>query len=436
LIMSVPEVVLIAKRSRDEALFFRVRYNEHLGLTRLLAERRLKADGLVLDARCDERHKILRQEANRAAIATCLDTQAMELALPGTTSAAHSELPWAQKLPHRIEDFTAAYSTAFIGKIAAHAVDGEYSSVLSPAHYVMEEGGAWLDVDADLAARLRNKLDALGARHIQITYPLALPSRLFYDAAFRAFVRAKLKPLPLKAISLRIHPFGSSSGPNVMRHFIEACTDLRTLNVPLIIERAGFSAIAAYALGAAEMVETGITYGDSFDVNTLLKRPPGKTKSSFPLPKRIYLEALGTTVALDIAQQLLNSSPGKLRFACKDLGCCANGFRDMLNDPYRHSTLARQRQFKELSRVPSTMRAEYFINSVLTPACDALSRAGDVHEPFKEAHRRMLSVKETLVDLHRIQERTRRRPVSMPIAPSTRPASQVLTFTPREPRGR
>src|SRR5580698_7876165 len=109
--MSVPKAIPLAMRPQDEALHFRVRYNEHLGLTRLLAERRLQADGLVLDARCHERHKVLRQEANRAAIATCLDTQAMELALPGTTSAAHSALPWAQKVPHRIEDFTAAYST-------------------------------------------------------------------------------------------------------------------------------------------------------------------------------------------------------------------------------------------------------------------------------------------------------------------------------------
>jgi hypothetical protein len=434
--MSMSQVIAIAKQPRNETLYFRVRYNDHLGLTRLLAERRLNANGLVLDARCHERHETLREEAQRARIATCLDTRAMELALPGSLSTGDAELPWAQRLPHRASDFTPPYAAAFVGKIARKALEGEYSSIVSPAHYLFEEGGAWLDVDGDLATRLRDKLNGLGAYDMQIIYPLALPSRLFYDATFRSIVRAKLKSLPIDAISLRIHPFGCGAGPHVMRHFIEACIDLRTLNVPLIIERAGFSAIGAFAIGAVDGVETGITYGDSFDVNALLKPPKVTAKSSVPLPKRIYIEALGMTVEIDVAKRLLNSSPGKFRFACKDSSCCANGYRDMLDNPARHSTLARQRQFNELARVPITLRAEHFINRVLAPVCDAMSRGGDVHEPLKAAHRRMLSVKETLVDLNRVQERTRHRPASIPMPPSARSAPQILPFTPREPKGR
>jgi hypothetical protein len=109
----------------------------------------------------------------------------------------------------------------------------------------------------------------------------------------------------------------------------------------------------------------------------------------------------------------------------------------MLENPQRHSALARQRQYVELSRVPRTMRAEHFLQNVVTPVCDMLSRAGDSHEPFKAAHRRMLSMKETLLDLQREQKKLHddRR-----LAPGSglpaRPVAQVITLSPRDSRGR
>jgi hypothetical protein len=80
------------------------------------------------------------------------------------------------------------------------------------------------------------------------------------------------------------------------------------------------------------------------------------------------------------------------------------------------------------------MRAEHFIHDVMTPICDKLGRARDLHEQFRRAHRRTLSVKEMLVDLRREQQEIREQRISESVQP--RPMARVIPLTPREPRGR
>ncbi len=196
------------------------------------------------------------------------------------------------------------------------------------------------------------------------------------------------------------------------------------------------STIAASDSGAVDMIESGITIGDSFDIGSLQRPASTTAKKSFAPPQRVYIDALGVAVESDIATKLMSSPRGKVQFACKDKGCCPNGFESMLGDMERLSTLARQRQYTELSRIPVSMRAEHFIHNVFSPVCDMLTRASDVHELFKKTQRRMLSVKAVLLDLHRervrIQERSR-----VPGNDSSRPTTaRVIPLTPREPRGR
>ena len=74
------------------------------------------------------------------------------------------------------------------------------------------------------------------------------------------------------------------------------------------------------------------------------------------------------------AEQLLASSRGKQWFGCRDPLCCAHGVKSMLDDAFRHSALTRQRQHAALARTPPTMRAGVFIDTVVGPAADMLSR--------------------------------------------------------------
>ena len=437
--MRAPTTIALARpRGRkDDRFYFRVGNNDHVVLNRLIAERRLQADGLVLDARRHDRHKTLRRYAREANISTCLDTQAMELAMPGATSKGHLQLPWSKMHGTSAGQFTPRRIEQIAEAIVGQVVEGDYAEVMAPAHYVTDATSEWPMADVALTLELRKQLNAAGMNDVRIKYPLAVHHSVFYDAEARRDLWRTLKDLPIvDAISLRIHPFGYASGPHVMRSFIEACWDFRRDDVPLMIERAGIAGLAAYALGAVDMIESGITIGDSFDIGSLQRPASPTAKKSFAPPQRVYMDALGVAVEHDIATKLMSSPRGKVQFACKDKGCCPDGFESMLGDMERHSTLARQRQYSELSRIPVSMRAEHFIHNVFSPVCDMLTRASDVHEIFKKTQRRMLSVKAVLLDLHRervrIQERSR-----VPSNDSSRPpTARIIPLTPREPRGR
>ena len=435
--MTASAVATFAKARREEGgFYFRVGYNDHVVLNRLIAERTLLADGVVLDARQHDRHKALRQHAERADIATCLDTQAMELAMPGTSSKGHAGLPWAELGACGPESFSRRHMERFAKAIVARVVEGGYSQVMAPAHYMMDVGSEWAGVDQEMACELREQLDAQGRDVVRIVYPIAIYHSAFYDARSRVILKRALRSLPVETATLRIHPFGAAAGPLVMRSFIEACRDLREAGVTLMIERAGIASVASYALGAVEMIQSAIASGDSFDVGALQKEPPPKGQAGFAPPQRVYVEALGTTVDRKVAERLFGSNRGKLHFACKDQKCCPNGYEDMLADPQRHSALARQRQYRELARVPPSLRGGYFIDTVITPICDMLARASDVHGPFRDMQRRMLSIKEVLADLQREREQQRARSVSAEAETARLTSARVISLTPREPKGR
>ena len=429
--MRASSILSLSRASRaGEGCYFRVGHNDHVTLDRLIAEGKLQADGLVIDARRHDRHRSLRYHADQAHIATCLDTQAMELAMPGTDSKGHAELPWAVIGGQTPEDFSPTDVEGFIRSIVDRVRDGKYSQVMAPAHYIPEISSHWLETDAVLTSELRAQLDEADLDFVRIVYPLAVHQRVFCDAASRAVLRRALRAQPVDVISLRVHPFGASSGPLALRNFIESCRDFGQVDRPLMIERAGIAGMSAYALSAVTSIECGITTGDSFDIGRLQKRPSADAKKSFGTSPRVYVEALGCTVEHKIAVKLMGSSRGRSHFACRVAACCPKGYQSMLDDSERHSALARQRQYGELSRVPPSMRADHFIHNVVTPVCDMLTRASDVHETFKQAQRRMLSVKEMLIDLQRS------RPISSRQVDSARLPGRVIPLTPREPRGR
>jgi hypothetical protein len=431
-------IALARTRGREnDRFYFRVGNNDHIVLDRLIAERRLQVDGVVLDARRHERHKNLRRYAKAVNISTCLDTQAMELAMPGATSKGHQELPWSKMHSSSADQFTPRRIEQVAEAITRLVVEGDYAEVKAPAHYVADAASEWPAVDVALTRELRKRLNAAGKDEVRIKYPLAVHHGVFYDAEARKDLWRTLTDLPLiDAISLRVHPFGYDSGPLVMRNFMEACWDFRREDVPLMIERAGIAGLAAYALGAVDMIESGITIGDSFNIGALQRPASPTAKKSFSPPRRVYMDTLGVAVEQEIAAKLMSSPRGKVLFACKDRACCPGGSESMLSDMERHSALARQRQYTDLSRIPVSMRPEHFVHNVFSPACDMLTRASDIHELFKKAQRRMLSVKTVLLDLHRerLRVQEKRRVPGEDTSPP--PTARIIPLSPREPRGR
>jgi hypothetical protein len=424
------KVSRLARSGSDEHLCVTVRRNDHTVLSRLLAEGKLTATTLILDARSHERQQGLREEARAASRQLWLDTQGLELSLPSGVTDSHIELPWAKEL-RRTEALTTKQRRAAALSIVSFASEGQYSGILVPTHYLADEHTEWLEGDAAMASDLREALKSIGASQIELIYPLTLPTKHIGNAAFQRLLRRQMSTAPIDRVTLRIHPFGANAGPNVMRRLIDGLSELRQSELPLLVERAGFAGTMLFAMGVVDAVESGIAIGDAFDIGDRL-RPAGMNGSG-PTKRRIYLEALGHTVDVTAAIALMSTGQGKTRFACQDRKCCPDGAKDMLRDPRRHSLLARQRQLADLAAIPASQRAEFFVQRVLTPVCDSLSRASQTVPRFLEIHRRALSVKDTLKSV--IAERQTKRLRGTASGP-LQPVAQVLPFSSAQPKGR
>lgn len=383
-------------------LYLRPGRNDHTPLTALMAENRANLTGLVLDPCLADRHEDLRVEAAKRGLETVLDPRTVELStVGGITRSGVPTLPWAgDALPHTPEMLDASTGDLLVQKITETVIKGKYSAVLAPTHYLAAGAdGPWLEVDGHLTRRLRALLDACGLHEVCIYYPLATSAKVFRHATGRSRLRAALAALPVDAVWLRIHPFGTtSSGPLALHRYIEGCRDFHALGLPLVGEHTGTVGVALLAFGAVGGIESGITYGERYDVNPLVK-PPANNDPFSPSP-RVYVERLGTFLSREQAKELFANRQMKSLFACKVAGCCPRGASDMSADPRRHFVLRRTAEVATYSRPPEPVRAGMYLEDFLRPATDLALRATRVAPGLDSTRKRLEGWRQTLGAMH------------------------------------
>lgn len=234
--MAVPVPRLIRPLPDPLGLYFRPGYNDHRVILALLAEGQTGLTGIVFDPAWENRQEELRAEIERRALETVLDTRAMELAMEGGFNETRAKLPWANDQLHRPTDLAGPGGQRLADLVAEHVAEIGFSAVLAPAHYITGPNDQWLSIDEAVTGRLRRTLDANGQSGVPIFYPLALPGKVFRDQEQRSALKSFLSRLQVDAIWLRVHPFGTGSGPSALRGYIEACRDLHDLGVPIVAE--------------------------------------------------------------------------------------------------------------------------------------------------------------------------------------------------------
>ena len=383
-------------------LYLRPGRNDHTPLTAVLAENRANLTGLVLDPCLKDRHEDLRVEAGQHGLETVLDPRTIELStVGGIARSGVPRLPWAgETLPHTPDMLDGGAGDFLVEKIVATIIEGKYTAVLAPTHYLAAgAAGPWLEVDGRLTRKLRALLDARGLRDVCIYYPLATTAKIFRHAAERAHLRVALAALPIDALWLRIHPFGTTaSGPLALRRYIDGCRDFHSLEVPLVAEHTGTVGVALLAFGAVGGIESGITYGERYDINPLIK-PPGDSNPFSPSP-RVYVERLGTFLSRDQADVLFSNRQMKSLFGCKVAGCCPRGAADMSADPRRHFILRRVSEVATYSRPPEPVRAGIYLEEFLRPATDLALRATRVAPELDSTRKRLEGWRRTLGAMH------------------------------------
>jgi len=366
-------------------------------LQALLAENRAGFSGLIFEA-WDHAHQGELRRAASGRVETVLDTLAFELStVRGPLDARLAKLPWAgEVLPHTPALLLGPHGRRLVEAIADEVAERRYSGVLAPTHFVRSVDEAWLDVDLQLARGLRGALDQRQLHDVTIYFPLALHSNVFANSTARARIVDRLAIAPIDALWLRIHPFGAAdAGPTALRRYIEAARDLQRLGLPIVGERTGTAGVALLAFGAVGGIESGVTFGERFNVNALFKPPNPNDKPFAPAP-RVYLAAIGTFVSRDQADALYAKPVMRRLLGCRDTSCCERGPADTDRDPRRHFLLQRQREVIEISRRPEPVRPGLYLEEFLRPATDLAMRAAKVDPKLERTRTRLEAWRLTL----------------------------------------
>ncbi len=354
------------------ALYYRPGRNDHGKLAEFLTGRLARARGIVFDPCLEERQKDLLEEAKSRGVETILDPKSVELGTPGGFAKSNnSALGWAAEDFHRPTDLTGASGQRFVESIAKFVVEHRYSAVLAPTHYLAKASDPWLAIDISLTNHLRSCLDRLGGSRILIYYPLALPAKAFRDNKQRIRLKGAFEGAAIDAIWIRLHSFGTSrSGPIALGGYIKGCQDLHGLRIPLVAEKCGTVGLALMAFGAVGGIESGVTLGEGFDVNSLI-RPPKPNEEGFLPSPRVFIPGLeGLFLKRKDAEEFFSKSGMKATFGCKDTKCCRRGVESMIDDPRGHFLVTRAKDVEWLSGLPRALAGKLYLEERLQPATD------------------------------------------------------------------
>lgn len=362
----------------------------------MLVDGKSVGSGLVADPAQLSHHKDLWLEARQQGVETVLDPRSLELSTPGgILRGGARDLPWAPTGLHTPDSLYGRAGEDMCDQLVDMVAAARHSAVLAPTHFISSARDPWLDVDSDLTHALRSSLNGAGLKDVPIYYPLITKTENFYDPAWRASVTAFLRDLPIDAIWLRIHPFGTSkSGPLALKRYLAACRDLHQLGRPLVGEHTGAVGVSLMAFGALGGVESGVTVNDHTDLSDWLRVPTKRGGGGGEA--RIYLHQIGAFLDRSKADALLNRPGMKSAHGCLDTSCCPRGWKDTQLRYREHFVTQRAGEVSALSQVPETLRAGHYLETFLRPASDRAVRAAEAEPALLSTRKRLDSWRGTL----------------------------------------
>ena len=350
--------------------YLRPSYVDHRGIADVVADGSVGLHGVVFDPLNEPRHSELRDlivERNRDAV---LDPRTQELGSAGGFNNRLATLPWALDRPHVPNDFSEVNARRIANSVARFVIEKGYIAVLAPTHYITSANSPWLDVDARSIGYLRHYLDKEGANNVPIFFSLAVSYEVFRTAVERQSILERLKGLPIDSLWIKISHSGNVTHA-VIRNIVNGAADFHSLGVPIIGDMmGGLRGLCSLAFGAVGGICHGVTQKENFSASAWMK-PTALAKKGFTWPTRVYVAPLDICLTREEAEAFFEARSSKSRFGCRDKGCCPKGWRDMLDNPVRHSIVQRSRELQRLSTVPDRIRTRQFLEETLRPATDA-----------------------------------------------------------------
>lgn len=369
---------------------------DHKVMLDMLVAGRPVGTGIVADPVLETRQRELRSEARRQGLEVIMDPRTLELStVGGWERSGVSDLPWAGSSIHKSTDFEGLQSRLFLNGLVAAVEAGGYSAVFAPTHFVEGPDSEWLAVDGELTLGLREELDRRGLGDVLIYYPLISKASSFKTPQSVDRLISRLVKLPVDGVWLRLHPFGSSSGPLALRSYLELCRRLHALKRPLIADHTGTIGVSLLAFGAVGGIESGVTMNERTDLTSYLN-PPKEGGKGFSPAARVYLHEIGAFLAPKLADDFFDTRGMKSAHGCTDTTCCRRGWRDMQLDPRRHFLHHRASEIIGLGTMPEGLRPGQYLEKFLRPATDKAIRAAEVEPSLAIARKRLEGWRGTL----------------------------------------
>jgi hypothetical protein len=206
--------------------------------------------------------------------------------------------------------------------------------------------------------------------NVPIFYSLAVSYEAFRSPEEREIIFDKLSSLPINSLWIKISQ-SSTLTHNAVRNLVKGATEFHALGVPLIGDMVGgLRGLSALAFGAVGGIAHGVTQKENFNAQSWI-RPANSNNRGFTWPTRVYIASLDMHLKKEEAEAFFEARGSKSRFGCREPNCCPKSFRDMLENPARHSLIQRSSEIQQLNNIPEQYRAERFLEETLRPATDA-----------------------------------------------------------------
>lgn len=359
----------------------------HSKIAELVSMDRFPACRAVLKASRVRFQKRLIDLLQQHDIETVLDPQVAELASLRRYNGQERHAPWARHADGKLlgpDHFRRGARTDVIGEIARTAVELGFDTVLSPTHYLADEGVSdWFAVDREACIALREALDREGGKDIAIDYPVLHAAKQLQLSEIRSEILSAFGSLPVENAWLRISGVESGLGPETIRRLLTMLGGLHNVGVPLILDYLGGpTSLAAIAFGLASGRAVGIGEMERFDASEWHKppQPRNDVDAKFGRTTRFAIEGLGRTLKSDEVKLLTEARGGK-KLLVGQLG----GVSDLLDNGREIQLDQISREVSQLEAVPLLRRDDWFLTTPMAQMVRKSRQVAELKPPREQA---------------------------------------------------
>lgn len=238
-------------------------------------------------------------------------------------------------------------------------VEAGTTGIIPPYPYVSSVDSPWFGIACDLVTETAVYMHRAGIR-IPIVpvfcgqlQSFGNPENWAHGIDHYAQIAGTVQP---QFVALCLSPAGSGTDgyAKVLRLF-QAATRLRATNLSVVAWRQGIYGPALVAAGI-DGYETGLGTREQTNiaasVSSRKPRPEGVGRSGGAATPGVYLEPLGRSVPVVVAQALLGQISMRAKVMCEDETCCPHGPASTLDHQREHAARARARALAALTDMP------------------------------------------------------------------------------------